>query len=653
MTVYKLALLFLALTGAVMAMVVYLPGRRDARNISLAAFNLAFSIWCSGQFMGETASGAGHVLFWTRVNLAAAILLPVLFLTFVHSFLGISAKRKPVFVCSVLAAIIFLLFLPTKYFIVSLARSGVFRYYPQGGPLYLAFAVFFAILVAEGFIELIAGFIASTGAKRNQIAYLIIASLFGFGGGALWFLPAFGVPVYPFGVFIVPFYLFIAAYSIVKHGLLDIRIVIRKGLVYSIVIALSFALYILALMAFLRLFRNTIKADPLFSALLVLAVFSVMFDPLRVRAQKFVDRYLFRGRYDYQDALKNISLEVAAGPDSATFFRKLTAELGRTLGLPVTVAFIDRPRFYSGVKETVIIDRVADGPLKTFMNQNRISAVFPMIFASSVLGHIVIGESPARDIWNDEDVSLMSIIASQAAVAAKNAMLFEDVARRQFDLLRSEKLALVGTMAASLAHEIKNPLTSLKGLAQVLPENREDKEFIDKFADIVPRQILRIDSVVEKLLASAKQSGGKNPEKEARTEEDPAKATEEILFMVKPLCEKNNIEIIKDIYPTAVRCGREQLMQVILNLVMNAIEAMPSGGTLRVRISDGCMTVSDSGAGIDPGSLERIFESFYSTKEGGTGLGLSTVYRIIKDMGWNIDVRSLQGQGTSFEVRFN
>jgi two-component system, sporulation sensor kinase E len=218
----------------------------------------------------------------------------------------------------------------------------------------------------------------------------------------------------------------------------------------------------------------------------------------------------------------------------------------------------------------------------------------------------------------------------------------------------SEKLATVGKIAAGVAHEIRNPLTSIKGFLQImrnsLTENGLDREH--SFTDVMLSEIERLDALVGELLLLSK----------PRQLQRESIELEDVVLAMEPLiaseCLMNNIELDVSLQEAPpVYADRELLKQVILNLVKNAIEAMAETGHGKLSITSDylapekmiLLAVKDTGPGIPPYMMDRIFDAFFTTKETGTGLGLPICQRLIADVGGQIKVKS-KGYGTTFTI---
>ncbi len=215
---------------------------------------------------------------------------------------------------------------------------------------------------------------------------------------------------------------------------------------------------------------------------------------------------------------------------------------------------------------------------------------------------------------------------------------------------RADRLATVGELAAGAAHEIRNPLTAVRSSLQYL-ESKVTDETAKSLLATALRETSRINEIVSALLAFSR------PAEIVRERLDLRETLAESLDLVAYQASRRNIVVIRDFpAPLAVLGDGAQLKQLFLNLFLNAVEAMPSGGTLRMegrRDETGKILASviDTGEGIPDDRLDRIFDPFYTTKPNGTGLGLSICYHIVKTHDGDIEVKSKEGRGTTMLVR--
>ncbi len=255
-------------------------------------------------------------------------------------------------------------------------------------------------------------------------------------------------------------------------------------------------------------------------------------------------------------------------------------------------------------------------------------------------------------------------------------MMIAELKESQDHLIASEKLAALGTMAAGMAHEIKNPLVALRTFTQLLPLKWEDKEFRDKFASVIPPEIDKINKIAENLLKFGRPS---KPEFKPINIET---VLDEVLELVDNQIKKNNIRVsTKFVKTPQINADPSQLSQAFLNIIMNAIQAMKEGGELIIKTDVGhviqlgkitkggllgsaqreaetagqktpmvFVEVTDSGPGISEENMKNMFDPFFTTKESGTGMGLPITLRIIEDHRGSIKLRSQIGKGTTFII---
>jgi two-component system, sporulation sensor kinase D len=215
--------------------------------------------------------------------------------------------------------------------------------------------------------------------------------------------------------------------------------------------------------------------------------------------------------------------------------------------------------------------------------------------------------------------------------------------------IEAQKLELIGTLAAGIAHEIRNPLTGIKGLVQLLSEKYNDPNDHFYFS-VINKEIGRINQIVSEFLILGKPTVQKMTYTDIR----------DVIYDVNPLIySEANLYNVQYEYtlpedPMILRCTVDQMKQVILNLTKNALEAMQDGGILRLTVTKAngsCLiTITDNGAGIPQENLEKLFTPFFTSKENGTGLGLVVCKRIIESFGGEISIESKLKIGTKVRI---
>ena len=226
-----------------------------------------------------------------------------------------------------------------------------------------------------------------------------------------------------------------------------------------------------------------------------------------------------------------------------------------------------------------------------------------------------------------------------------------EVRRLQDELLRKEKLAAIGDLAAGVAHEIRNPLSSIKGIASYYKNKFEDDSNDKEMAGIMIEEVDRLSRVINELLEFAR------PKELNRKPSDINKLLEHSTRLVEQEATTQDIDIQLNLTPNPVEADvdPDRLTQCFLNLFLNALQAMKGGGKLTIFTStDGkgniTIDIKDSGSGISEENLSKIFDPYFTTKPKGTGLGLAIVHKIIEAHQGQIKVRSIIGQGTVFSI---
>ncbi|HOU12164.1 MAG TPA: response regulator [Anaerolineae bacterium] len=281
----------------------------------------------------------------------------------------------------------------------------------------------------------------------------------------------------------------------------------------------------------------------------------------------------------------------------------------------------------------------------------------PLVKREEVLGALVVLKQEAG---LDEDyLSLMEHLAATVSVALQNARLFQDlesfaeeVERSQNQLIQAEKMAAVGRLAASLAHEINNPLQAIQNSLHLALHPGLDEVKRRGFLEMAQQEVARLVQIVRRMLDFYRPSSAMQPL-------DVNRPVDDALAIAGKRLQQSRVEVVARLAPNLVpvRGAPNQLTQVFLNIIINAVDAMPNGGTLWVGTAyhaerkQVVVAFRDSGPGIAPEIREHMFEPFHTSKSTGTGLGLAISYGIIERHGGVIEVESPPGGGTTFIVR--
>lgn len=262
--------------------------------------------------------------------------------------------------------------------------------------------------------------------------------------------------------------------------------------------------------------------------------------------------------------------------------------------------------------------------------------------------------------FDRHDLRLFTVFSSLAGAALQNASLYTDLAGKmnelrsaQEQLVHSTKMAAIGELAANIAHEVNNPLTSVLGYTTHLMKTLDLPESPKKILGMMEQETLRVRKIIRNLLDFSRQ---KNSWMQPTDILGPLRET---VAFVQGAAQSSMVKINEEYNgsPVIVNMDPNEMKQVFINIINNALQAMPRGGDLRIRVHpvgghEATIEFADTGVGISPENLQKIFEPFFSTKEDrdGTGLGLPISYRIVQHHGGRIDVESEPGKGTVFRI---
>jgi len=696
MNVFSFSGLILGITCTLLSLIVGIRKKTNLQRIWVF-FNIVIAIWGFGAFLIGTATTPASALLSWRIAHIGVILIPVCFFHTICIFSEIEAKRKKYIIFAYLQGLFFIFLSFTGLFIVKVRFVFNSIYYNQPtNLLYLIFLIIWISLVIWGNYELIIYYLKSSGVKKKQSLYLLIGMLLGFSGGITNFFPMFGIDIYPFGNFTIPIYCLISTYAILRYRLMDINLVFRKSMVYSLSAGILTGLFVVIVISMTNFLSNVAHISSLTITSGAALIIAILFNPIKNKIQSFIDKNFYKKSYDYYPTIREISRELTSIFDLDDLFKYVGDVILSTLGLKDIYLLYavtgsgyeivyhqsnkkgkeekrkESPdnigerikikkgseliKFYNKSDDILIKDELPGlsknlgyelielikNDLKPFHGE----AVVPVFNDKKLILLLILGEKLSGDMFTNEDINLLGIVSNQVAVSIKNAQLYKDK-------VHSERLASIGMMSATFAHEVRNPLTSLKTFAQLMPEKYNDIEFRDTFSKIVVGEIEKIDGLISDLLDF---SSNKKPTRINNI--NFTELLDKIVDNVKGKLEfeKSNIVVEKSYSGDEINISGDEikLKQAFSNIIINGCQAMHGEGVLRVNIKPNGkhfdVIVEDTGEGIHPEDLPKIFDPFITTKERGIGLGLAISKRVIEDHKGKIHIKSQLSKGTTFTV---
>ncbi len=697
LTHYFVAFIITALTELATGIFVYLKGPKRLVNVMYFFYAAAVAWWSGFEAFSITIPSRALALFLWRINHIGVIFIPIFFVHFVTSLLGDCErqKRKRLILSSYVAGIGFLMLDYTDLLILEVVPKFSFRYFINPGSFYSLFFFVWICWALYGLVLLFKVYARSTGIQRKQLRYFCWPMLIAYIGGVPNFFPTFNIEIpglMPFGTYAIPVYSLATGYSIVQFGLMDIRVAVtRTGLLlgtYLVVLGVPFVVGWWGRGWLEQRVGQQWWLVPLGLCTVLATVGPFAYAYLRRQAEE----RLLRGQRRYQRTLQH----AARGMTQVRSLSKLTKLIVRVVSRTVRVQHAslflwdkETQRYLlaasHGPKRLAIQSRYGLEPsheLIQWLREHRkvlsreeppqgshpvveqelaalrAALIVPGLIEDELVGFLVLGEKLSGAGYSSDDLHAFSTLAHEAAIAIENAKSYEELLkvnqqlRVAYDrLVEQERMVAAGQFATGMAHEIKNPLSAIKTFAEYLPEKYDDPAFRDKFFRIVQSEIERINTIVKELLDFAKP---------APLQVQPVQLSqlldETLAFLSNQLL-KHGVELLKNFSDngTTIQADPKQLKQVLLNILLNSLEAMPAGGRLQVstQVLDGRMTlrVTDTGCGIPEEYHSKLFDPFFTTKERGMGLGLAIVKGVVERHGGEVAIRSQPGKGTTVEVR--
>jgi signal transduction histidine kinase len=489
------------------------------------------------------------------------------------------------------------------------------------------------LLMAALGIAMIASFAESLArgrdpGERTRAALVFTGGLVGFllPAAALFAFFLLGVDVSTiwWTPFLAVFALFLL-YAIVRHDLLEAERVVRVGVGYVLATAGMLIAYAVSLALLSRLVWPGAERSPIASFLLVLAV-AVSFEPLRRRVQVGIDRVFYRSRVDVARVLEESSLDLVALETEAEIALYLEMLLAETLGCAWVRVELDSPG--NPGSEAVLFE--------------------PVLFRSERLGAIACGVKRSGAPFSAAELDLVHGLAAQTALAVHNVRTLRDLRAAQQRLLHAERLAAVGEFAGAVAHGIRNPLAGIRAAAQVAHLRASSGELaVESLANVLA-EADRLDHRIRSLLDFSR------PYQLRLGRVDVGELLATVCRSLADRAAAQGVAIERAGATARIEADADYLDEALLELGLNALRAMPEGGTLGIECESAqdhvIVDVVDTGAGVPEGVRDRVFDLFFTTRPEGSGVGLPTVKKIVELHGGRIALVRSDPGGRRFRI---
>ena len=657
MFLFSYSAIVLSVVLVVSALLILLKKRRGNLAVFLALYMVAVALWIGANAAADTSHTHHMLIFWSGMAVIGASFFISFYLCFVDSFINDRLPKKINIFLYLLPGIVLSLFGFSRYSIVD-------TFFPINAPaqiipgiLYYFYLAFLFGGLLYGNIRLALSYKKSSLQKKKQILYLELGSLAIFLGDAIFsvILPLEGeLRFFTAGPQFALITIILTAYAIFRHKLLDVKVVIQRGLIFSILLVCIVSFYLSVLLAVQTILFGTSQAAYLVSAMItcVVGIFSVpKIDRL---LRRLTDRIFFKDKYDSAKVLKDLSETLSTSLALDELVQKTTVILEKKLKLK----FVRIDFFSTDVDIAVAVKdlEVKYGP----------DLILPLEKNDKMVGAMFFGPKLSGDDYVDEDINLFKTLAHQMILALERSELYDQVKDYSKNLEKKieERTAQLKDLQEKqsqelfdIAHELQTPLTIMKGeisnLAKSAPlaigyPSAEKIEHLEKNVD-------RVSNFINSLLKLARMDFINS---HVMVLLNFSHLLLDLAEEFSVIAEESRVKFSHQIDRGIFVCGdKNKLTELVTNLVSNAVKYIANTHEVRVhleKVNDVArLIVKDTGVGIPAEDLPHLFGRFYrgnQEKGRGTGLGLAICKKIVTLHNGEIKIKSEVGVGTSVEV---
>jgi len=691
---------FLCVFNIILGVTVFFR-KKGLLSIFFFLFTVSVSVWASSIYLSEYTLSHSMALIWMKITFISSSLMPLLLYYFARLFPDY--KEITNFEKMLIIIPIIISFLTLNNDIVT-GIEQIKPITPSFGSFYNVFFTYFLSFILISFFILFRKLISFSGIRKAQTQYVFVGLLVALLLGMLTnlFLPSLGYQQYgKLGPFSIVFFVALTTYAIIKHHLMDIRLIIVKSITYSLLFITITLVYTFFIFIFGALvFKSFTGIEAYWASMIVALTIAFTIQPIKRVFTRWTDRIFFKDNYNFEELTSKLN-EVATStivlPELLfKFLNSLMEKMRITRG---ALILIEKGKIYEtesiGYKQAInllpkeikylvndnkteVFDEIEEGDFsKDIMRSYNTSLILHLKTEGEIIGFLFLGEKKSGDIYSFQDIRVLEIITDQVALGIQNAKAygktqkFNLVLKAEIDRatkeLRDVNDRLVQADKSkdefiSLAsHEIRTPIAALEGYLSMLNLQKVDIKARDEIAKRSYESVERLSTLVKDLLDVSRidQKRIKLNKQPTRLERLIQRAMEG--FELQTRDKKIYIKFQKPekMLPEA-NIDPERVGEVFNNLISNAIKYTYKGGiTISLEEKDNMaqITVSDTGMGIPKNAISHLFQKFYqaetassvlSNERGGTGLGLYISKNIVEMHGGKIWVESTEGKGTAF-----
>jgi len=696
MNVYALPAALALAINLTLCLVVFFDNPKGVVNRVFTLLILSFVGWNAGELIMINSDQHSMALIGVKIIFAGVFLFPVFFLHFSYVFpqkftrFFDGWRSTLLYAGPVILLIPFVLLLQVDIGRVLQIGSIFYYVFTFKGPLESHVLAWVLSLIGLGYFSWgVLNFILSYGQtkiarQRLQILYLLVGICSMFIIGLVLHVANYFFELGYSFFFVASLYSllisFFFALAIVKYRLVDIHFIIRGGILYSILTGLVLVIYVLLIKNVCDILANKFGTTSLLVESVFILVLVFLLRPLERRVEEFIDRFFYRDRYLFRLKFFEFTRTLLNILDLQTLSRATVEFISQALvvnkvgiwtldveadsyrmtsqtGFLEERPFAEESPFIAYLKKSqraVELEYIKNYyPLQADVKEMMIEHIalgIPFQWEEGLLGFLLVGDKRNGKNFTIMEIEALEALAPAMAMAISRALLYQNLKRKDLQMMQSEKLAALGEMAASFVHGIRNPLGIISGSAETL-KKKIPEPVQSEMIQFIREESERINRMLTNFLEFAKP---KPPTFQEVNLKDILRRTVDLSSI--PARERG-VQVVQE-YPqdkVSLFLDPEQIHEAFVNLELNALEAMPAGGTLRITLTqkenkDVIIRVSDTGVGIPAGRESKIFDPFFTTKERGTGLGLTIVHTVVKNHGGTISVANNDGGGATFTI---
>ncbi len=673
------------------------PGSRLNRLFTYFVGGMA--VWNFGVFMLRRSPDEATAVFWEIVIHTGVIALPAFYYHFVLIFLESTTRhRTSLLVVYALALLFSIINLSGSSLFMSGVKSTYWGWAPATGLLYTPFFVYFNCFLIYGLLHLVRTYHdVDSSFRRNRATLILLGTLVSLIGGLIdfaRFILARFVPaadfVYPLGIPANMVFALMLGTSIVRYRLFDVNVVVKKGAIYLLLWGVLTSVLVAA-----EQYADWDELNPLLVILPLGFLMTMLVSPLGHRLEERIERVMFSRRRGCYETLLDLSKRMGSILDFGRLMETLVHGLVRGVPLTHCVLMIydaERSAFVVYREDATVGEGVGavairgDSRIVQWLNQTgrvlvkeevklnpEIAAYFetaegeldaikatlivPLKIESKLTGILLVGEKLSGDIFDDQELEVLAVLANQVAISLENARLYEELSESNAQLLQASRLK--SQFLASMSHELRTPLNSIIGFSKVLL-NRFDGELTERqetYIRSVHNSGAHLLQLINGILDFSRIEAGKL---EMIAEElDLHELIDECIESSMPLARGKQMKLEKNVplELPPLSGDRTKVKQILLNLLSNAIKFTAQGRVLVSVVAEPDairVSVADTGIGIREDDLAHLFEPFQqldnpiARSAGGTGLGLAISKKFVELHGGRIWAESRENQGSTF-----